>query len=120
VITRTWKAGDKIDLVLPMKVQRIKGSEKVAATQGQVALRRGPLVYCAESIDQDLDKVLAAGSVLHTEWKGDLLGGVAVIKGTWADGSPLTAIPYYARANRIPETAERRGAVRSSVWLKDQ
>jgi len=120
VITRTWKAGDKIDLVLPMKVQRIKGSEKVAATQGQVALRRGPLVYCAESIDQDLDKVLAAGSVLHTEWKGDLLGGVAVIKGTWADGSPLTAIPYYARANRIPETAERRGEVRSSVWLKDQ
>jgi DUF1680 family protein len=120
VITRTWKAGDKIELVLPMKVQRIKGSEKIAATKGQVALSCGPLVYCAESVDQDLDKVLGADSALQTEWKGDLLGGVKVIKGTWADGSPLTAIPYYARDNRVPPKPERRGTFRSTVWLKAQ
>jgi hypothetical protein len=120
VITRTWKAGDKIDLVLPMKVQRIKGSEKIAATRGQVALSCGPLIYSAESVDQNLDQVLGADSALHTEWKGDLLGGVKVIKGTWADGSVLTAIPYYARDNRVPATPERRGAFRSSVWLKAQ
>ena len=81
VITRNWKAGDRIDLVLPMKIQRIKGIGKIAATRGQVALRYGPLIYNAESVDQDPDKVLTPGSPLKTEWRGDLLGGVMVIKG---------------------------------------
>jgi len=125
VITRAWKAGDKIDLVLPMKIQRIKGIDAVAATRGQVALRYGPLIYCAESIEQDLDKVLRPQAVLSTEWRADFLGGVMVIKGTWADGSPLTAIPYYVRNNRIPVVPDgaaeaARRAVSSSVWLKDE
>ncbi len=122
VITRKWKAGDKIDLVLPMKVQRIKATDKIAATRGQVALRYGPLIYSAESIDQDLDNVLRPESALRTQWRGDLLGGVMVIKGTWADGSVLTAIPNYARNNRPGDASEGGGsrAVKSSVWLKDQ
>ena len=124
VITRNWKAGDKIDLVLPMKVQRIKASERIAATRGRVALRYGPLIYSAESVDQDLDNVLSPESALNTEWRGDFLDGVMVIKGTWADGSPLTAIPNYARNNRVPATPDDRGAgrpaVSSSVWLRDQ
>jgi DUF1680 family protein len=128
-ITKTWRAGDKIELVLPMKVQRIKASDKIAATTGKVALRYGPLLYSAEAADQSLDKVLAPESALTTEWKGDLLGGVMVIKGTWADGSALTAVPNYARDNRLAKNdassaapSSRRGprAVSSLVWLKDQ
>ncbi|HEY9509637.1 MAG TPA: beta-L-arabinofuranosidase domain-containing protein, partial [Verrucomicrobiae bacterium] len=42
VITREWKAGDKIDLVLPMEPQRIKADENIAADRGLVALRYGP------------------------------------------------------------------------------
>ena len=114
VITRLWKAGDRIDLKLPMKVQRIKASDKIAATAGQVALRYGPLIYSAESVDQNLDSVLKSDSALTTEFREDLLGGVVVIKGTWADGSEFTAIPNFARNNR------GGGAVSSSVWLKDQ
>ncbi len=130
VITRTWKAGDTIDLKLPMKIQRIKASDKIAATKGQVALRYGPLIYCVEAADQELGKVLPPQTPLKTEWKGDLLGGVTVIEGTWADSSPLTAIPYYARDNRIEETptggpgqgGPRRGrrSINSSVWMKDR
>jgi hypothetical protein len=128
-ITRNWKAGDKIDLVLPMQVQRIKASDKIAATAGKVALRYGPLIYSAEAVDQSLDKVLAPKSALTTEWKGDLLGGVMVVKGAWADGSALTAVPNYARDNRLPQNdsastppSGRRGprAVSSVVWLKDR
>ena len=123
VINRRWKAGDKIDLKLPMKIQRIKAVDKIEATKGQVALRYGPLIYSAERADQDLDNVLSPESALTAEWKGDLLGGIMVIKGTWADGSVLTAIPNYARGNRYPsdENDRRaRGTISSSVWLKDR
>jgi hypothetical protein len=48
---------------------------------------------------------------LSTQWQGDLLGGVRVIKGASANGAPLTAIPNYARLNR---------GGRSIVWIKDQ
>ncbi|MBL7188189.1 MAG: glycoside hydrolase family 127 protein [Phycisphaerae bacterium] len=122
VITRRWKAGDRIDLKLPMKVQRVKASEKIAAARGRVALRYGPLIYNAESLDQDLDNVLSPDSALTTEFKEDLLGGVTVIKGTWADGSEFTAIPNYARNNRDSDASgnRRRDAVTSSVWIKDQ
>ena len=102
VITRAWKAGDKIDLVLPLTVQRVKASEKIAATHGKVALRYGPLVYNIEQVDQDIAKAIGPASPLTTEWKPDLLGGVMVVRGTFADGSPLMAIPNYARYNRNP------------------
>jgi DUF1680 family protein len=122
VIRRKWKAGDRIDLKLPMKVQRVKGSDKIAATSGQVALRYGPLIYNAESVDQDIENVLRPDVALTAEFEDDLLGGVTVIKGRWSDGSELTAIPNYARNNRGPNTSgdRRRGATTSSVWLKDQ
>jgi len=126
VIARRWKAGDRIDLVLPMKVQRIKGSDKIEATEGQVALRYGPLIYNVEQVDQDITKVLNPESVLTTTWKDDLLGGVMLIEGTWADGSALTAIPNYARVNREPAASDGaargrgRRAPSSIVWLKDR
>ncbi len=123
VITRRWRAGDKIDLKLPMKVQRVKASDKIEATKGRVALRYGPLIYSAERVDQDINNILSPESALTAEWKGDLLGGVMVIKGTWADGSELIAIPSYARGNRdASDQNDRRGrgTISSSVWLKDQ
>lgn len=110
-IRREWKAGDRIDLDLPMEVQRIKCSEKVQANLGRVALRRGPIIYNMEGVDQNLDQVLAPDSALSAEWRPDLLGGVMVIRGTFADGSPMTAIPNHARLNR---------GGRSIVWIRDQ
>ena len=100
VITRAWKAGDKVDLVLPMKVQRVRADERIQDTRNKVALRYGPLIYNIEQVDQSIDKVLSPNSPLTAEWKGDLLGGVMAIKGKFADGSPMMAIPNYARTNR--------------------
>jgi DUF1680 family protein len=110
VVTREWKAGDKIEMDLPLPVQRIKPSDKIAATTGRIALRRGPLVYNLESVDQNVESVLAPNSPLTTEWQKNLLGGVMVIKGTFLDGKPMLAIPNYARLNRDG---------RSIVWIKD-
>jgi hypothetical protein len=110
-ITREWQAGDKIDLALPMEVQVVKPDEKIKADRGRMALRYGPLIYNVESADQANLNLAPDVKSLTTEWRGDLLDGVMVIKGKWSDGSPLLAIPNYARENR--------GAGRSLVWLND-
>jgi hypothetical protein len=75
-----------------------------------VALKFGPLVYNIESVDQNVNSVLSDDSPLTAEWNANLLGGVMIIKGKFADGSPLTAIPNYARLNR---------GGRSLVWIRD-
>jgi DUF1680 family protein len=133
VITRAWKSGDKVDVMLPMKVQRVHPSEKIEAIRHKVALRYGPLVYNIEQADQDISKALSQDSPLSVEWKGDLLEGVMVIRGKFADGSPMMAIPNYVRTNRdkglllegaLPLGAD--GAVRpaqrpatSIVWIRE-
>ena len=52
-IDRAWQHGDVIELALPMPVDRIKAHPKVEADIGRVALERGPIVYCLESVDND-------------------------------------------------------------------
>jgi hypothetical protein len=77
----------------------------VAADRGLVALRYGPLIYNVETADQPrIDLPLGAGP-LTPVWRADLLGGVMTLEGNWADGSPLRAIPNYARNNRGVQAA---------------
>ncbi|MCA9262236.1 MAG: glycoside hydrolase family 127 protein, partial [Planctomycetales bacterium] len=109
-IKRTWQQGDTIELELPLLPQRVTCDDRVEANRGLVALRYGPLVYNVESVDgNNLDAVLLPGAELTTEWRPELLGGVVVVRGEFADGSPLLAIPNFARNNR---------GGRSAVWLK--
>ncbi|HPU56331.1 MAG TPA: glycoside hydrolase family 127 protein, partial [Verrucomicrobiota bacterium] len=115
VITREWKAGDRIELVLPMEPQRIKADERVVANRGRVAMRYGPLIYNVERADQsDIDKPLGK-KPLVAEWRGDLLGGVMALKGEWADGSPMLAIPNYARMNRVGQVASAPDSAEEAV-----
>jgi len=111
VVTRQWKAGDHIELELPMEPQRIKASGLIKADEGLVALKYGPLVYNVERADQAvLDQPLGS-EPLKAEWRPDLLGGVVAITGKWKDGTAMLAIPNYARMNRIdrPAGAEAGG-----------
>lgn len=50
-IDRHWKAGDILTLNLPMPVVLVEANPLVEETRGQVAVRRGPVVYCLESPD---------------------------------------------------------------------
>jgi hypothetical protein len=111
VVERDWKAGDRVDLRLRMTVQKVHAIDAVEATRGRVALRYGPLVYNIEGVDQDVESVLARDAELRTEWMPDLLGGVLAIRGEFRDGSPLLAIPNYARNNR---------GGRSIVWIREE
>lgn len=139
MIKRKWKAGDKIELVLPMKPMRVKADERIEDDRGRVALRYGPLIYSIESVDQDINKVLSPSSPLTTEWKPDLLNGVMIMKGQFTDGSEMKAVPNYARNNRdesagsegrfggpgaVGSEDEQRGRRRrgggSIVWIRDR
>lgn len=100
-ITRTWKVGDRIEMELPMEPQRIKANTRIAADQGRVALRYGPLIYNVERADQPTISQALGPEPIKAEWRGDLLGGVMAITGKWADGTTMLAIPNYARMNRV-------------------
>src|SRR5215831_15357983 len=71
VIDRTWKKGDRVELELPMTVQRVRAIDRIEADHGKVALRYGPLVYNIEKADVgDITKALSPDSALTTEWRG--------------------------------------------------
>lgn len=111
-IKRQWKAGDVVAFRLPLPVQVITPSDKIAAIRGKVALRRGPLIYNLEAADQqDVAKPVSSGSAFTAAWMPGLLGGVRQIRGSFADGSPLVAVPNYARLNR---------GGRSLIWMNRQ
>ena len=105
VITRQWRPGDRIELVLPLEPQRLKADPRIKADQGRVALRYGPLLYNVECVDQsDLSQPLGSGRI-NAEWRSDLLGGVMALTGSWANGQPMLAIPNFARMNRFGQVA---------------
>jgi DUF1680 family protein len=46
-----WKSGDKIELNFPMGPMLIEANPLVEETRNQVAIKRGPVVFCLESVD---------------------------------------------------------------------
>jgi DUF1680 family protein len=133
-LRRTWKAGDTVDLDLAMETEFIEANPLVEETLGQVAVKRGPIVYCAESIDlpkgiKPLNLLISSDTKLHARYDQRLLGGVVVLEGTTAartdanwknqlyrEWQPtkltsvkLRLIPYSVWANRGPSEM--------SVWL---
>jgi len=119
-LQRRWQAGDVVELDLPMPIQRIYAHEKVKEDEGKMALMRGPIVYCLEAVDHPgvnvFSLVLPRKADLRAEHRAGLLGGVTVLQGkALADGQrpvTLTAVPYYAWANR------KQGAM--TVWFGDR
>jgi len=115
VLRRTWKKGDTVELFLPMPVRRVVANPAVAADAGRIAYQRGPLVYCAEGVDNGghvLNMSALVGARFSAEFRPDLLGGIVVLKRETLN-MPLVVgassvrdvvlIPYYAWANRGPD-----------------
>ena len=131
-ISRLWNAGDTITLELPMPPERIYAHPKVRQDIGRVALKRGPLVYCVEHVDNPGGRVqqlkLPRDAWIETEERGDLFDGVVTLTAPakrvedqgWGDSlyrnAPpvvsdcrLIALPYYLWNNRA------KGSMQ--VWL---
>jgi hypothetical protein len=124
-VARNWRAGDVIDLSLPMPVRRVKAHANVVAGRGRVALQRGPIVYAAEWPDNPDGKVrnllLPDSAKLSAEWRPELLNGVVAVKsraialkktaegGVVRTEQDFVAIPYATWANR--------GRGQMMVWI---
>lgn len=124
VIERDWKAGDTVELRLPMTPTLMEAHPRVEADRWQVAIQRGPMVYCLEESDQPAPLTHLAirrDHPLNSVWEPELLGGIVVIEGmaelldsdeAWGDAlyrplreralKPFRAIPYYAWDHRRP------------------
>ncbi|MBE7169429.1 MAG: glycoside hydrolase family 127 protein [Williamsia sp.] len=133
-INRTWKQGDVIELRLPMPVKLLEANPLVEEARNQVAVKRGPVVYCLESIDLPKDKSIfdiaiplneklvpkattvansrmmsLEGSALlqpASSWKNKLYKEVSAAK---LQPVSIRLVPYYAWGNR--------GHGDMSVWL---
>jgi DUF1680 family protein len=132
-IKRKWRNGEKIQLSLPMPVERVRAHPEVRATAGKVALMRGPIVYCLEEVDNGPNLaqiVLPSDAELVVEGKDPMLGNAVTLRGmatkvnasAWGDELyapipynnetvPIRAIPYYAWANRTPGEM--------TVWIRE-
>ena len=110
VLDRVWEQGDVVELALQMPVRKVVCDQRVAENRGRAAIQRGPIVYCVEQRDADvqLDAIrLGQESQLAALEEPNLLGGIFTIR-----GPGFTAIPYYAWANR--------GIGPMRVWLGNQ
>ena len=130
-IDRPWQKNDRVTLELDMRVNLIESHPLVEETRNQVAVMRGPLVYCLESADlkgSGVFNVSVPVSAAFTTADIQLSGSrVRVLETTgrstgasWSGGLyrpvqrseqsvPLRFIPYFAWANR--------GMGDMSVWL---
>ncbi len=98
VLRGKWKRGDRIRVDLPMEERKVAAHEKVVAKTGLLAVQYGPVVYCAEEIDNQVDVLEAEISFnlpFEARYTPGLLEGVNIL-----EGEELTLIPYYAWANR--------------------
>jgi hypothetical protein len=103
-VRREWKPGDTVDIEMTMPVRRVAAHASVLENTGKVAVERGPIVYCAEAVDNAgkvLGRVLGDNTTFTSEHKADLLGGVTVVR-AGSGPSGLTLLPYYAWNYRGP------------------
>jgi DUF1680 family protein len=131
-LNRKWKKGDHVELVLPMETQLVEANPLVEETRNQVAVKRGPVVYCLESSDLPGKKIFnvfipstisltanpiqidgadmmslegKAKIITQKDWKNTLYRPVTEESAETA----IKLVPYFAWGNR--------GHSEMSVWL---
>lgn len=109
-LERTWRPGDVISLLWPMPVRQVQCRPEVVDNQGKVALMRGPLVYCAEEVD-NATPVPELRISPQVQWRtaASSLPGEAVILSSGNGKAGATLVPYHLWAHRQPGTM--------AVWL---
>lgn len=127
-ISRTWEGEDEVQLNIPIPVEFLQ-TRPHSSNNARLAISRGPMIYCIEAEDHPgidvFDILLSPDTELTPHFESGLLGGVVVLKGeasvldlsSWqgklyrpyrkeekvkTEPLEITAIPYFAWANRSP------------------
>ena len=133
-IKRNWKKGDQVQMILDMPATMIEANPMVEETRNQVAVKRGPIVYCVESIDLNKStSVFGVGLSTSSSFRSVPLkignstvvsleaSGRKIDNQDWKDklyrevpkkpveDIKIRLIPYYAWGNR--------GHAEMSVWI---
>jgi hypothetical protein len=130
-----WKRNHELVLELALEVQALEAHPRIRAGAGKVCLRRGPLVYCLEAVDNGdnlsalaLDSAsgfepreaaeLPAGTrkIIAKGWRRSELGWgddayqVASPSAAAGEATELAAVPYHLWGNR--------GSGEMTVWVR--
>ncbi|NVM19395.1 MAG: glycoside hydrolase family 127 protein [Candidatus Lokiarchaeota archaeon] len=117
-IQRLWNDNDVIEIDIPMPIRRVLSNPMVKENIDKVAIERGPIVYCIESIDNNDESIFSAklndNDILQEKYKSDLLNGIVTITGPIYNNDihleKIHFIPYYTWANR--------GKSQMTIWIQ--
>ncbi len=119
---------EEVDVAFDMPVTPVRANRRVHDNAGRIAIMRGPVVYCAEGVDNGKDirniRVDLRGEfkLCDSEFLLPAIQATAyqlpesdalyfAAEDDWTE-MPLTLIPFYAHANR--------GATEMNVWLLEK
>ena len=133
MIRRSWQPGDTVSCEMEMEPERVYAHPMVRADAGCVALRRGPIIYTFEGVDNGEDlqtlRIPREAKIEVLPYQADLLEGIVALRVTgcrkktavnpalYAEDAAqeevvtLQAIPYYAWCNR--------GMTHMRVWMQE-
>ena len=124
-IKRTWAENDVISFELPMDVHKTVTNELVADNIDKMSIERGPIVYCLEWPENDNINAcfMTEAATAQPVWTDDL-NGLMKLNVTEEGSNGMTAIPYYAWANRgmgvmkvwIPRSGPEAYEFHASEW----
>ena len=134
VLDRPVRAGDTVELDLPMSARRVEADPRVEEASGRVALQRGPLVYCIEQVDHKeplATLVLPKEAVLRMEKDPRLPGGgvrlvaeAMTLEPEAPEGALYRESPYPRRSRPAALTAvpygawDNRSAGPMKIWIR--
>lgn len=121
-LTCKWTNEEKISIDFPMNVRSVISHPNLKDNAGKTAIERGPIVYCAESADNEgsvLDMSLAADPILVASFEKNALNNFYSISGNAFRGKEteikktnIKLIPYYAWSHR--------GEGEMSIWFDQE
>jgi DUF1680 family protein len=128
VVERSFTSGDEITLVLPMAPRWTRPDPRIDAIRGCVAVERGPLVMCVESVDlpdhRHVDDVRVDLTVPPQDDDGSVLVAVQIVDPVdrpWPYGDGSGAEPATDAAVHVPLVAyhgwANRGPSTMRVWI---
>lgn len=109
-IERKWKKGDKVSVSLDMKPRTVVADSRVKDLEGMIAVECGPIVYCAEAVDNEGSNIFRAPLRADSEFTTGTAEIAGVKVGTVCADGRINMVPYYAW--------NHRGVGDMTVWFR--